>query len=109
MPYASGETPAVGDYIKNKWGQRGTVSRVHEARDGHEDISVRGDDGGTDPLAPAGQGLYVDFKAGLAGLLTFFNSSSAISFLKSHSLLCRLPTYDGFFRKCAVFHVHDSL
>jgi hypothetical protein len=29
------------------------VTRLHEARDGHEDISVRWDDGGTDPLAPA--------------------------------------------------------
>ena len=54
MPYASGETPVVGDYVKNKWEQPGTVTRVHETRDGHEDISVRWDDGGTDLLlAPA--------------------------------------------------------
>jgi hypothetical protein len=52
MPYASGETSVVGDHVKNKWEQPGTVTRVHEARDGHEDISVRWD-GGTDPLAPA--------------------------------------------------------
>jgi hypothetical protein len=51
MPYASGETPVVGDYVKNKWEQPGTVTRVHEARDGHEDISVRWDDGGTDQNA----------------------------------------------------------
>ena len=48
MPYANGETPVVGDYVKNKWGTPGTVTRVHEARDGHEDISVRWDDGGTE-------------------------------------------------------------
>ena len=53
VPYASGETPVVGDYVRNKWGTPGTVTRVHEARDGHEDISVRWDNGGTDPLAPA--------------------------------------------------------
>jgi hypothetical protein len=53
MPYANGETPVVGDYVKNKWGIPGTVTRVHEAREGHEDISVRWDDGATDPLAPA--------------------------------------------------------
>jgi hypothetical protein len=54
MPYASGETPVVGDYIKNQFEQPGTVTRVHEARDGHENISVRWDDGGTDlPLASA--------------------------------------------------------
>jgi hypothetical protein len=64
MPYANGETPVVGDYVKNKWGIPGTVTRVHEARDGHEDISVRWDDGAT-------QGLYTDFKAGLGGLLRF--------------------------------------
>jgi hypothetical protein len=53
MPYANGETPVVGDYVRNKWGTPGTVTRVHEAWDGHEDISVRWDDGGIDPLAPA--------------------------------------------------------
>jgi len=34
MPYASGETPMVGDYVKKKWERPGTVTRVHEARDG---------------------------------------------------------------------------
>ena len=53
MPYASGETPVVGDYVQNKWGTPGTVSRAHKAWDGHEDISVRWDDGGTDPLVNA--------------------------------------------------------
>ena len=50
--------PVVGDYVKNKWGTPGTVTRVHEARDGHEDISVRWDDGGTDPLASAKDFLH---------------------------------------------------
>jgi hypothetical protein len=26
MPYASGETPKVGDYVKNQWEQLGTVT-----------------------------------------------------------------------------------
>ena len=29
MPYATGETPEVGDYIKNQWEQPGTGTRVH--------------------------------------------------------------------------------
>ncbi len=33
MPYASGESPKVGDYIKNQWEQPGTVTRVHAAQD----------------------------------------------------------------------------
>jgi hypothetical protein len=53
MPYASGETPSVGDYVKNKWEQPGTVTRVHTAHDGHEHVSIKWDDGGVDlPLAP---------------------------------------------------------
>lgn len=54
VPYASGETPVVGDYVKNEWEQPGTVTRLHLAKDGHEQISVRWDDGGTELLlAPA--------------------------------------------------------
>jgi len=54
MPYAGGEAPEVGDYVKNQWEQPGTVTRVHAARAGQERISVRWDDGGADlPLAPA--------------------------------------------------------
>lgn len=33
MPYATGETPEIGDYIKNQWEQPGTVTRVHFAQD----------------------------------------------------------------------------
>jgi hypothetical protein len=63
MPYASGETPVIGDYVKNKWEQPGTVTRVHEARDGREDISVRWDDGGTDALAPANEFTLISRQA----------------------------------------------
>jgi hypothetical protein len=56
VPYANGEVPVVGDYVKNQWEQPGTVLVVCLAGgDFHYDqISVRWDDGGTDlPLAPA--------------------------------------------------------
>jgi hypothetical protein len=56
VPYASGEVPIVGDYIKNQWEQPGTVLEVSLARGSilHDQISVRWDDGGTDlPLTPA--------------------------------------------------------
>jgi hypothetical protein len=50
MPYVSGETPALGDYVKNKWEQPGTVTRVHAAQDGVERVSIKWDDGGIDLL-----------------------------------------------------------
>jgi len=54
MPYASGETPAVGDYVKNKWEQPGTVLEVQLTPEGKTLISVRWDDGGSDlPLTVA--------------------------------------------------------
>ena len=56
MPYASGEVPIVGDYVKNQWEQPGTVLEVCHAGGNvlHDQISVRWDDGGTDlPLTPA--------------------------------------------------------
>jgi len=56
VPYASGEVPIVGDYVKNQWEQPGTVLEVCPAAGNflHEQISVRWDDGGTDlPLTPA--------------------------------------------------------
>jgi hypothetical protein len=52
MPYATGETPEVGDYVKNQWEQLGTVTRVHATQGARERINVRWDDGGFDlPLA----------------------------------------------------------
>jgi hypothetical protein len=50
MPYVGGETPEVGDYVKNQWEQPGTVTRVHSKQDGQERISIRWDDGGVDLL-----------------------------------------------------------
>jgi quercetin dioxygenase-like cupin family protein len=53
MPYASGETPQVGDYVHNKFEQPGTVIVVANVSGG-EHVSVRWDDGGPDiPLTPA--------------------------------------------------------
>jgi hypothetical protein len=50
----SGEIPVVGDYVKNQWEQPGTMTRVHAARDGKEQISIRWDDGRVYmPLTPA--------------------------------------------------------
>ena len=50
MPYAGGETPKVGDYVKNKWQQPGTVTAVHTAQCSHEQICIKWDDGGIDLL-----------------------------------------------------------
>jgi hypothetical protein len=44
MPYASGESPEVGDYVKNKWEQPGTVTEVHSAPEGHQLLSIRWDE-----------------------------------------------------------------
>ena len=46
MPYATGQTPEVGDYVKNQWEQRGTVTRVHFAQDEEDLICIRWDDEG---------------------------------------------------------------
>ncbi len=52
MPYATGETREVGDYVKNQWEQLGTVTRVHATQGTLERINVSWDDGGFDlPLA----------------------------------------------------------
>jgi hypothetical protein len=50
MPYAGGETPKVGDYVKNKWKQPGTVTAVHAAQVGQDHIDIRWDDGGINLL-----------------------------------------------------------
>jgi hypothetical protein len=56
MPYATGETPEMGDYIKNKWEQPGTVTRVHFAHDEEERICIGWDDGGVELLfSPASE------------------------------------------------------
>jgi hypothetical protein len=54
MPYVGGETPKLGDYVKNQYEQPGTVIRLHSAQDGKDYISVRWDDGAVEaPLASA--------------------------------------------------------
>ncbi len=56
MPYAAGEIPEVGDYVKNRWGQSGTVTRVRFAQDEEERICIRWDDGGLELLfSPASE------------------------------------------------------
>jgi len=50
MPYASGESPKVGDYVKNQWEQPGTVTRVHAEQDEQERICIMWKDGGTSLL-----------------------------------------------------------
>ena len=50
MPYASGEMPKVGDYVKNQWEQSGTVTRVHAAQDEQKRIRIMWNDGGTSLL-----------------------------------------------------------
>ena len=54
MPYANDETTVLGDYVKNEFGQAGTVTRVRIAFNGHALVSIRWDNGGLDsPLTPA--------------------------------------------------------
>lgn len=54
MPYANGETPVLGDYVKNDLEQRGTVTRLRMASSGDDFVSIRWDDGGVDsPRTPA--------------------------------------------------------
>jgi hypothetical protein len=56
VPYANGDVPVVGDYVRNQWDQPGTVLEVCLAGADfpHDHISVRWDDGGDDlPLTPA--------------------------------------------------------
>jgi hypothetical protein len=44
MPYAGGESPKVGDYVKNKFEQPGTVTAVHVTTEGQEPINIRWDE-----------------------------------------------------------------
>jgi hypothetical protein len=54
MPYADGETPVLGDYVKNDLEERGTVTRLRMASNGDDFFSIKWDDGGPDsPLTPA--------------------------------------------------------
>jgi len=54
VPYANGETPVLGDYVKNDLEQPGTVARLRMASSGDDFVSIRWDGGGPDsPLTPA--------------------------------------------------------
>ncbi len=54
MPYANGETPVLGDYVKNDLEELGTVIRLRMASNGDDFVTIRWDDGGVDsPLTPA--------------------------------------------------------
>jgi uncharacterized protein (TIGR00369 family) len=67
MPYTSGETPKVGDYVKNQWEQPGTVIAVHATKGGHEQVSIRWDDGGVDlPSASASEFTLLSRSGGVA-------------------------------------------
>jgi hypothetical protein len=59
VSYASGETPMLGDYVKNKWEQPGTVIEVRLASGNVSSevlITIKWDDGGRDlPLTPASE------------------------------------------------------
>jgi hypothetical protein len=64
MPYATGETPKVGDYVKNQWEQPGTVTRVHAAQDEQERICIMWTDGGISLLfSPASECVLISRKA----------------------------------------------
>jgi hypothetical protein len=54
VSYANGETPVLGDYVKNDLKQSCTVTRLRMASSGDDFVSIRWDDGGVDsPLTPA--------------------------------------------------------
>jgi hypothetical protein len=54
VQYANGETPVLGDYVKNDLEQPGTVARLRMVSSGDDFVSNGWDDGGPDsPLTPA--------------------------------------------------------
>jgi hypothetical protein len=60
MPYATGETPLPGDYVKNQFEQPGIVTRIRVDSNGDEFVSLRWDDGGRDlPLTPAKEFILI--------------------------------------------------
>jgi hypothetical protein len=50
MPYASGESPKVGDYVKNKFEQPGTATAVH-VTEGRELVDVTWDERAVEALS----------------------------------------------------------
>ena len=64
MPYANGETPVLGDYVKNDFEQPGTVTRLRMASSGEDFVCIRWDDGGLDsPLTPAREFTLISRRA----------------------------------------------
>ena len=64
MPYATGEIPFPGDYIKNQFEKRGTVIKVRIVANEHDFVSISWDDGGPDlPLTPAKEFTLISRKA----------------------------------------------
>jgi hypothetical protein len=64
MPYATGQTPEVGDYVKNQWEQPGTVTRVHSEQDEQKRVCIMWKDGGTNLLfSPASEYSLISRKA----------------------------------------------
>jgi hypothetical protein len=64
VPYANDETTVLGDYVKNEFGQPGTVTRVHFSHDGQDYIKVTPTDGSVDlPLAPAEEFTLISTQA----------------------------------------------
>jgi hypothetical protein len=60
MSYGSGESPKLGDYVKSKSEQPGTVMAVIAAQAGHELVSIQWDDGETNvPLKSAEEFVLV--------------------------------------------------
>ena len=54
LSYANGETPVLGDYVRNDLEQPGIVTRLRMASNGDDFVTIRWDDGGVDsPLTPA--------------------------------------------------------
>lgn len=64
MPYATGEIPFSGDYVKNQFEKRGTVTKVRIEANQHDFVSIRWDDDGSDlPLTPAKEFTLISRKA----------------------------------------------
>jgi hypothetical protein len=53
VPYANGETPVPGDYVKNELQQPGPVTRVSVVSNGDEFVTIRFDRGLDSPLTRA--------------------------------------------------------
>jgi hypothetical protein len=78
LPYANGETPVLGDYVKNDLAQPRGVTSVRFSHDGQDYIKVRANDGSVDlPLAPAEEFTLISSHA-YPGCSDFSISSSTI-------------------------------